>query len=54
MPRDKKQIGLERVSIYSLWERIKYTYNNKFFIKTFPYIASDFDIHINNLWKDLK
>lgn len=52
--RTKYKYHLETIAVYSLWERIKYTYNNRFFCrnKWLPYIASNRDIHINNIWKD--
>ena len=42
---------IEKISIYTLLERIKYWINNNYF--TGFRIPSNLDIHINNVWKDL-
>ena len=44
---------LENYSIYTLFERLKYWKNNKFFTGYFR-IPTNKDIHINNVWKDIK
>ena len=44
---------IEYMSIYTLLERIRYWRNNSFFTGYFR-IPSNKDIHINNVWKDLK
>lgn len=44
---------IDYMSVYTFKERIRYWINNRFFTGYFR-IPSNKDIHINNVWKDLK
>jgi hypothetical protein len=41
---------IEKISVYSFFERVKYWRNNNYF--TGFRIPSNLDIHIHNIWKD--
>lgn len=50
---------VEKIKQYSFVDRLKYTYSRNFFCKRkflffmIPYVASNMDIHIDYIWRDL-